>query len=62
MAREAFARGLIIETCGSDRNVLKFLPPLVIDAATLALGLDRLRQALRDVVKREAGAPVARSA
>jgi diaminobutyrate-2-oxoglutarate transaminase len=62
VARQAFARGLIIETCGSDRNVLKFLPPLVIDAATLALGLDRLRQALRDVVKREAGAPVARSA
>lgn len=61
VARQAFARGLIIETCGSERNVLKFLPPLVIDAATLALGLDRLREAIRDVVKRDAGAQVARS-
>ncbi|HVU22937.1 MAG TPA: diaminobutyrate--2-oxoglutarate transaminase, partial [Opitutus sp.] len=61
VARQAFARGLIIETCGSERNVLKFLPPLVIDAETLALGLDRLREAMRDVVQREAGTQVARS-
>ncbi len=55
VAREAFARGLIIETCGSERNVLKFLPPLVIDAATLAAGLDRLREAMRSTLRREAG-------
>ncbi|HWA09037.1 MAG TPA: diaminobutyrate--2-oxoglutarate transaminase [Opitutaceae bacterium] len=60
VARQAFARGLIIETCGSERNVLKFLPPLVIDAATLSLGLDRLREAMRDVAKRAEGAPAAR--
>jgi diaminobutyrate-2-oxoglutarate transaminase len=58
VARESFARGLIIETCGSERNVLKFLPPLVIDATTLAAGLGLLRLAIQDVAKREASAPV----
>lgn len=62
VAREAFARGLIIETCGSGRNVLKFLPPVVIDAATLAAGLAVVRAALAHVLARDAVATPAQPA
>lgn len=54
IAREAFARGLIIETCGSGRNVLKFLPPLNIEDDVLEAGLDIVRQAIRQVTGRVA--------
>jgi diaminobutyrate-2-oxoglutarate transaminase len=47
VARDSFARGLVIETCGSGKNVLKFLPPLTIDAATLEAGLGIVRDAIR---------------
>jgi diaminobutyrate-2-oxoglutarate transaminase len=47
VARAAFERGLIIETCGSRKNVLKFIPPLVIDEATLDAGVDIVRQAIQ---------------
>ena len=46
-AREAFARGLVIEICGSRRNVLKFLPPLTIDEVTLEDGLGIVRKAIQ---------------
>jgi len=46
-AREAFARGLIIETCGSRKNVLKFLPPLTSDEPTLESGLSIVREAIQ---------------
>jgi len=49
-AREAFARGLVIEICGSKKNVLKFLPPLTIEPAELAQGLAMVRDAIRTVV------------
>lgn len=49
-AREAFARGLVIESCGSGRNVLKFLPPLSIDEPTLTRGLEIVRGALEAVL------------
>lgn len=34
-----FARGLVIETCGSTRNVIKFLPPLNVPHDVLQEGL-----------------------
>jgi 4-aminobutyrate aminotransferase/(S)-3-amino-2-methylpropionate transaminase len=34
--------GLLTLTCGTYGNVLRFLPPLVIDEPTLARGLDLL--------------------
>jgi diaminobutyrate-2-oxoglutarate transaminase len=37
----AFKEGLIIETCGSESQVVKFLPPLIIDEETLREGLKR---------------------
>ncbi len=36
----SFGKGLVIETCGSEDQVVKFIPPLVIDDATLEKGLD----------------------
>jgi diaminobutyrate-2-oxoglutarate transaminase len=48
-ARESFAHGLIIEICGSLKNVLKFLPPLTIDESTLAEGLSVVAAAVATV-------------
>ncbi len=38
-SREAFQKGLIIELAGPQDEVLKFLPPLVIDDQTLKKGI-----------------------
>ncbi len=43
---EAFDRRLILETCGANDQVVKFLPPLVTDAETLDRGLDIFEEAL----------------
>jgi diaminobutyrate-2-oxoglutarate transaminase len=40
VGRAAFERGLIIELAGSEDQVVKFLPPLVIGEDELAQGLD----------------------
>lgn len=40
VANEAFARKLVIERCGPKGNVLKFLPPLVIEEVDLMHGAD----------------------
>jgi diaminobutyrate-2-oxoglutarate transaminase len=56
---EAFARGLIIETAGSNGDVVKFLPPLVVDdeaidravaivAESTDAVVDRMGEDLRD--------------
>jgi len=45
VSREAFERGLLMETAGSEGQVLKFLAPLVIRADELAKGLDVLDEA-----------------
>lgn len=46
----AFARGLIIETCGTEDNVLKLLPPLTIDEKTLEEGLVIIEESFEDVL------------
>lgn len=54
LAREisarAFTQGLIVETCGAYDQVLKFLPPLVIEEALLEEGLDILESSARAVL------------
>jgi diaminobutyrate-2-oxoglutarate transaminase len=40
VSREAFRRGVLIETAGADDEVLKLLPPLTIDDNALRRGLD----------------------
>ena len=57
VARAAFARGLIIETAGPDDEVLKVMPALTTDQATLEEGLEILREAVLDVCERRALTP-----
>lgn len=55
-AHEAFARNLLVETAGPDDQVLKFLPPLVIDEEKLREGLDIVDQCLGVLMERREGA------
>jgi 4-aminobutyrate aminotransferase/(S)-3-amino-2-methylpropionate transaminase len=45
VARACHAAGLLVLTCGTYGNVLRFLPPLVIEDAQLTRGLDILASA-----------------
>jgi diaminobutyrate-2-oxoglutarate transaminase len=47
----AFERGAIAETCGPRNEVLKLMPPLVIDDDELERGLDAVEQAVSFVVR-----------
>ena len=44
IATAAYERGLLLETAGPDAEVVKLLPPLTIDPATLQEGLNRLAE------------------
>ncbi|MBB4423804.1 diaminobutyrate-2-oxoglutarate transaminase [Bradyrhizobium sp. CIR48] len=48
--RRAFERGLIVERCGPDDQVVKFLPALTIDLETLNQGLGIFEEALIETV------------
>ncbi len=50
-SRAAFERGLILETAGARDQVLKFLPPLVIEEELLREGLEIVDRALGAVVE-----------
>ena len=52
IGREAFERGVIIETSGAKGEVLKLFPPLTIDDATLERGLEIIEASIRDVADR----------
>jgi 4-aminobutyrate aminotransferase/(S)-3-amino-2-methylpropionate transaminase len=47
VARACHAAGLLVLTCGTDGNVLRFLPPLVISESEVDRGLDIIDQALQ---------------
>ncbi|CAM3406024.1 diaminobutyrate--2-oxoglutarate transaminase [Arcobacter aquimarinus] len=50
----AFQEGLIVETCGSESQVVKFLPPLLIDEELLIEGLKRFENAVdRLIIERK---------
>ncbi|MFB8351650.1 diaminobutyrate--2-oxoglutarate transaminase [Streptomyces niveus] len=49
VSRRCFARGLIVETCGREGEVLKILPPLTIEDSNLLRGLEIIAGALADV-------------
>lgn len=50
----AFQEQLIIETCGSESQVVKFLPPLLIDEELLIEGLKRFENAVdRLIIERK---------
>lgn len=46
ISKLAFASGLIIESCGSENNVIKFLPPLTINPEELKRGLEIFEESL----------------
>jgi len=46
IAKACHAAGLLVLTCGTYGNVLRFLPPLVMDDETLGRGLDILEHAI----------------
>lgn len=49
--RKAFDKGLMIERCGPDDQVVKLLPALTIDLETLNLGLEIFEDSLREALK-----------
>lgn len=48
---EAFQRGLLMETSGSNDEVFKFLPPLIIDKAGLEKGFSIIEESIKSVLK-----------
>lgn len=51
--RKAFEKGLIIERCGPDDQVVKFLPALTIDLDTMNRGLEIFEESLNEILKYE---------
>ncbi len=46
ISKSCFDRGLVIEACGRENEVLKLLPPLTVSQTNLSLGLEILVEAL----------------
>jgi diaminobutyrate-2-oxoglutarate transaminase len=49
--QKCFENGLILETCGSDDQVVKLLPPLNISECELTKGLDILEKSIVEVMQ-----------
>lgn len=49
VSRAAFERGLLVETAGAQGEVLKLLPPLIIDEAGLDAGVEIIEASIRAV-------------
>jgi diaminobutyrate-2-oxoglutarate transaminase len=47
ISKAAFENGLVIETSGAEGEVIKLLPPLIIEFDELERGLDILENAVR---------------
>lgn len=52
LSRTAFENGLIIELSGAEDQVLKILPPLVIEEDTLKEGLEIIDKAIAELLER----------
>jgi diaminobutyrate-2-oxoglutarate transaminase len=52
VSRQAFAQNLIIELAGAEDQVLKFLPPLVIDDNVLKRGVSLIEDSIATVLAR----------
>ncbi len=57
ITRNAFKKGMIIETSGADDQVVKFLCPLIISDENLKKGLDIVEQAIKEVCAGEESIP-----
>ncbi len=51
ISRAAFEKGLLIETAGSDGQVLKFLPPLIIEEEMLREGISLIDGVIENYLK-----------
>jgi diaminobutyrate-2-oxoglutarate transaminase len=51
ISERCFENGLIIELAGADDQVVKFLPPLVIDEETLLKGMAIVEQSIGELVE-----------
>ncbi|MEI3605315.1 diaminobutyrate--2-oxoglutarate transaminase [Pseudogracilibacillus sp. SE30717A] len=51
ICEKAFERGLLMETSGSNDEVFKFLPPLIIDEEALQQGFDIIEESIKEIVK-----------
>ncbi|MFS0749109.1 diaminobutyrate--2-oxoglutarate transaminase [Oceanobacillus sp. 1P07AA] len=49
---EAFSRGLIVETSGAKDEVVKFLPPLIIDEDGIEKGMDILEESIQAALEK----------
>lgn len=56
VSEECFKRGMIIETAGTNGDVLKLLPPLTITQEDLAAGLDIIEASVKAVIASKARA------
>jgi diaminobutyrate-2-oxoglutarate transaminase len=45
-----FKNGLIVERVGRDNNVLKLMPPIVIEDELLLKGLEILKKSLKEIL------------
>lgn len=50
------AAGVLTLTCGTHGNVIRLLPPLVIDEAVLETGVQILASSIRSIAAEEAAA------
>jgi diaminobutyrate-2-oxoglutarate transaminase len=50
IAKEAFARGLLLECCGPNDEVVKIMPPLTIERHVLEEGIEKLESAMAAVL------------
>ncbi|MBU0499427.1 MAG: diaminobutyrate--2-oxoglutarate transaminase [Gammaproteobacteria bacterium] len=53
VSRECFANHLVIELAGADDNVLKFLPPLIIEEESLREGLALIDRLIGELLQRK---------
>jgi diaminobutyrate-2-oxoglutarate transaminase len=53
VSSEAFSRGLVIELAGADDDVIKFLPPLVIEEDILKKGLKIVDESIAAVLEKK---------
>ena len=49
VSTRAFEKNLLVETCGNNSQVVKFLPPLIIEEDLLREGLKRFTDTVREL-------------
>lgn len=53
ISENCFLKNLVIELAGADNQVVKFLPPLVIDEDSLRRGLDIVEEVIVDILEQK---------